>query len=255
MNYISVITVLFFTLALAWAGHGQDLTKKDLKRFYKNQESGYPLQIYQDAASGIRQIFLIRHGEPDLGKKGWRNRTEAIRFMQDYDSATVIPFPSSPLRLEHMSVDTIYHSPLPRARHTAQLAFGKSLILVDDNNYREFERKTLKWCNIKMPTKFWTAGSRILWLMGMNDKYIETFRDAKKRAKKNATGLTTRSETESIVIVVAHGLHNKYVKKYLRKADWKLVYDNGNGYLSLKVMALFDRPQLLNNKLGHPELQ
>lgn len=238
MNYRYILPVLFIIMVLAQVGRGQDFSLKDLKKYYKNQEDVEPLRLYHDTLSDFIVVILIRHGEPDLDKKGWRNRDEAIRFMQDYDSATVIPFSNKPLRLEDIPVDTIIHSSLPRARHTAQLAFGEALVLMEDCNYREFERKTMKWCNIKMPTKCWTSGSRILWLLGVNDKNIESFGEAKNRAKNNAAELASRARKDGMVILVAHGLHNKYVKKYLRKAGWKLAYDNGNGYLSVKVMTL-----------------
>ncbi|MCD4729135.1 MAG: histidine phosphatase family protein [Bacteroidales bacterium] len=238
MNYRFILPVLFFMVSQVPAGHTQDFSLKDLKEYYKNQEDGEPLHLYHDTLSKFLVVILIRHGEPDLDKKGWRNRDEAIRYMQNYDSATVIPFSNKPLRLEDIPVDTIIHSSLPRARHTAQLAFGGSMVLMEDCNYREFERKTMRWCNIKMPTKCWTSGSRILWLLGLNDNNIESFGEAKDRAKNNAAGLAFQASIDGMVILVAHGLHNKYVKKYLRKAGWKLVYDNGNGYLSVKVMAL-----------------
>lgn len=238
MNYRSILAVLFFISAFVQVGYSQDFSLWDLKEYYKNQEAGELLSIYKNTTSGILQVILIRHGEPNLEKKGWRNRDEAVLFMQDYDSATVVPFSGGPLQLEGIPVDTILHSSLPRASHTAQLAFGESLILVEDSNYREFERKTMKWCNIKMPTRCWTTSSRVLWLLGLNDKNIESFREAKDRAGANAVSLASRARKDGMVILVAHGLHNKYVKKYLRKAGWKLVYDNGNGYLSVKVMAL-----------------
>jgi len=238
MNYRSIIPLLFFMAALAQAGHTQDFSLKNLKEYYKNQKAGEPLSIYKNTTSGILQVLLIRHGEPDLEKKGWRNRDEAIRFMQDYDSATVVPFSEGPLQLEGIPVDTILHSSLPRARHTAKLAFGEAFILMEDSNYREFERKTMKWCNIKMPTRCWATSSRVLWLLGLNNKNIESFSEAKDRAQANAANLASQAQKDGMVILVAHGLHNKYVKKYLRKAGWKLVYNNGNGYLSVKVMAL-----------------
>ncbi|MCD4695724.1 MAG: hypothetical protein K8S16_05725, partial [Bacteroidales bacterium] len=89
-----------------------------------------------------------------------------------------------------------------------------------------------------MPTHCWTTSHRILWLPGFNAKNLASFRDAKSRAPTNAASLASRARKDGLVILVAHGLHNKYVKKYLRKSGWKLVYNNGNGYLSVKVMAL-----------------
>jgi len=236
MRIISIYLILFLCILFVRNGWSQDCTVKDLKNFYKSQDSEKPITLFQDTLQDIQQIILIRHGEPDLNKKGWRNREEAIQFMQNYDSAIVIPFSKKPINLESLSIDTIYYSTLPRAKNTAQRAFSDSNILVGSTDFIEFERKAMKWPNMKMPTKFWTTGSRILWMMGLNDKNIESFRKAKGRAKSNAEILTKKTSQQGMVILVAHGLHNKYVKKYLKKLGWKLAYNSGNDYLSVKVL-------------------
>lgn len=240
LNSISLWSIFKVSLfLLLWPAliQSQDCSLHELKQFYKNQDSEKPLSVYSDSQSEIQQIILIRHGEPDLNKKGWRNREEAIQFMIEYDSAIVLPFNNGPLKVDSLQIDTILHSTLPRAKNTAERAFSKTKILIGDDRFIEFERKAMKWPNINMPTKFWTTGSRILWLMGLNDKNIESFHQAKKRAKSNAKFLAEKAGQEGMVILVAHGLHNKYVKKFLRKSDWKKVYNSGNDYLSVKVMA------------------
>lgn len=225
--------ILFVSL-----GYSQDFGLNDLKKYYKNQKVKKSLTVYHDSLSGIQQIVLIRHGEPNIEKKDWRNRKEAIRFIQQYDSALVIPFNNGPLNLENIPIDTILHSSLTRARHTAQLAFGKSFTLIEDSSYKEFENKIRNGCNFKRPIRCWVTSSRIFWFLGLNDKNIESFKDAKKRAKSNKVKLDLKANQNGMVILVAHGLHNKYVKKFLRKAGWKLVLNNGNDYLSIKILAL-----------------
>ena len=37
----------------------------------------------------IDQIIIIRHGEPAMDKKGWKDRDEAIRYVKMYDSVGV----------------------------------------------------------------------------------------------------------------------------------------------------------------------
>ncbi|MDB4303555.1 histidine phosphatase family protein [Desulfosarcina sp.] len=237
MNFKNTSWLLLFFSLLAIAGKSQDNNLHELKQFYKNQDSEKPLELYSDSISEILQIILIRHGEPDLNKKGWRNRNEAIQFMKDYDSAIVKPLSKKPLSLGSIPVDTIFHSTLPRAENTAQRTFGDIEFLVGSSDFVEFERQAMKWPNMKMPIKFWTTGSRILWMMGLNDKNIESFSRAKKRAIKNTLFLSSEAENNGIVILVAHGLHNKYLKKFLRKSDWEIVFNNGNDYLSVKILA------------------
>jgi len=226
--------LFFFWFTTGWA---QDCNLQELKQFYKNQDPAKPLSVYKGSKSETQQIILIRHGEPDINKKGWRNRNEAIIFMQQYDSAIVLPFTKRPINVDSIQIDTILHSSLPRAKNTAQRTFGKKKFLIGNRNFVEFERKAMKWPNIKMPTRFWTTGSRILWMMGLNDKNIESFRQAKIRTIKNTKVLTSGAERNGMVILVAHGLHNKYLKKFLRKSGWEIVFNNGNDYLSVKILA------------------
>jgi broad specificity phosphatase PhoE len=181
-------------------------------------------------------IVLIRHGEPDLDKKGWRTRDEVIQFMKAYDSVGVVPFDVSPLCWESLNADTVYHSTLPRAAHTASLAFDGP-VLVGSDNFREFERKAIKGCNLRLPLKWRTTSARLTWFLGWNDNGIESFQDARQRARNNARFLDEKTRSNPHVILVAHGLHNRYVLKYLKKMGWKKVFDNGNGYLSVKVLV------------------
>ncbi|MCD4736500.1 MAG: histidine phosphatase family protein [Bacteroidales bacterium] len=232
----SIIPVL--VLFTAMVSFSQDISQKELKRFYKNQEKVDPISLYFDSTSRIMQIVLIRHAEPDLDKRKWRNRDEAIQFLNAYDSAGIVPFFISPVNINTFTSDTVLCSPLPRARITAQRIFKQQFILKEDSAFREFENKITRGCNIKLPTKCWTTGSRLFWLMGLNNKSIESFREARQRAENNARGLASLAIESRIVALVAHGLHNKYVKKYLYKAGWRDVFNSGNGYLSMKIMAM-----------------
>lgn len=232
----SPFVFFFFLMVFALPAAAQPTDVKSLKAHYQSIDTMACLELWAGMAANIEQVVLIRHGEPDLNKKGWRNRTEARQYMHDYDSVGVIEFAIPPICTGSLTLDTIYHSSIPRASATAFLAFG-AFPLASSDRYREFERKTMRFFNIKMPLKFWTTGSRLLWFMGMNKKNCETFRQAKRRAETNATFLARNTTKQEYTILVAHGLHNKYVKKYLRKMGWKKVVDTGNDYLSVKVMA------------------
>lgn len=238
MRFGLISVVLTSLFIIAGVCHAQNPNLKDLIKHYKSQKTEEPVNVYHDTVSGVLQIILIRHGEPDLDKKGWRNRDGAVQFMKDYDASIVVPFCKDPLNLKNTPLDTVQHSSLPRAKHTAMLAFGDQMILEKDHDYREFESKTMKWCNIKLPLQFWTLGSRGLWFMGFNDENIESFREAKIRVENNANKLSDLAKRNGMVILVAHGLHNMYVVKSLRHMGWKKVYDNGDGYLSVKILAL-----------------
>ena len=236
MQLIRNILLFCLWITISGTAFGQEAIKRT-REYYKDHTGGNCLALFADTSAPIRQIVLIRHAEPDLDKKGCRNRDEAIRFFSAYDSAGIVPFDKRPLCLESIGTSTVLHSSLPRARQSAKLAFGQGFEYQENDRYREFERKTMKFCNIRLPLKCWTTSSRLLWLMGLNDKGIESFREARSRARENANVLADKTTGEEQVILLAHGLHNRYVKKYLKKLGWKEVYDSGNAYLSVKIMA------------------
>jgi len=104
------IYFLFVVLPFIHIVYGQVDGIKSLKTHYQSQPDGECLMLWTEPSASIRQIILIRHGEPDLNKKGWRNRDEAIQYMHDYDSVGVVAFTNAPICTEHLHVKTIYHS-------------------------------------------------------------------------------------------------------------------------------------------------
>ncbi|MDN5213542.1 histidine phosphatase family protein [Fulvivirgaceae bacterium BMA12] len=238
VKYIVALVALFW----GYYAIAQQNTLKPLKKYYSNQEPGTCLRIFEDPSDSIHQILLIRHGEPDLNKKGWRRRPAAMEYVKAYDSVGVIPFNEELHCLEGIKTDKVYHSSLHRARHTAQLLFKNKLQLIEDQRFREFERKVMGFINMKLPLGFWLGASRVLWMMGLNDKQIESFRAARSRARENAAFLARQAQDSGQAILVAHGFHNKYVMKYLKKDGWKLVNKGGNGYLAINVLAKIKSP-------------
>ncbi len=231
IKVLALTAVLLLNGVIAWA---QEKPVLKVKEHYEGFTKDNCIQLYPH--EDINQIVLIRHGEPNIDKKGWRNREEAVKYIYSYDSVGVIPFDFIPLCVPFRQDAVIYHSPLPRAKHTASLLFGYRQ-MIEDVRFREFERKVFRFINVKLPLGFWIGTSRILWLMGMNKRDIESFKNAKKRAKDNALFLISQADTHGVVVLVAHGFHNKYVMKYLQHQGWKKVRKDGNGYLAVNVLA------------------
>ena len=231
MKILAVTAVIFLVGRMAPAQEKPILRAKE---YYKGLTQNNCVQLYPHR--DVNQVILIRHGEPNIDKKGWRNRDEAAKYMYDYDSVGVVPFDFIPLCLPFEQNVVTYHSSLPRAKHTASLLFGQRQ-MIEDARFREFERKVLRFFNVKLPLGFWVGTSRVLWFMGMNKKDIESFRNATKRAKSNARFLGSQADTQGTVVLVAHGLHNRYVMKYLQDQGWKKVRKGGNGYLAINILA------------------
>lgn len=207
---------------------------KKIQSFYKNQAQNRCLRIYQGE---IKQIILIRHGEPDIIKTGWFSHKKVLEYSKQYDKVGVLASDKKPVCAENLNVKRIYHSSMPRAAHTAHLIFDGSLEFRSDKRFREFEKTIFRILNFPMPLRFWNAISRILWFLGINTKGVESVKEAKKRVKRNASFLSQKASDEKTVILVAHGWHNRYVVKNLKKQGWYLAFNSGDGYLSVKILV------------------
>ena len=209
---------------------------QDLKRYY-NSHRTKPLRfIHSDSCN---QIVLIRHGEPDLVKDVWVNRNAALDYALNYDSVGVLPLAGHTLSLETIKVNHVFSSPTPRAFHTAQLLFTDRVEIVTDHRFREFERKIFRipWVGISLPLQFWLVFSRVLWLLGLNSRGIESKTKAYIRGKQNAEFLIDEAGIHENAFLVAHGFHNKVVADALVSKGWLQVHNGGRGYAAINIFA------------------
>ncbi len=232
---IAVILLLFFLKCSMISTPGNRLF--ELRDFYYSQDPFECLELYQPPGKEFQQVIMIRHGEPDIELHGWRTRDDAIRFIEEYDAAGVIPFDVKPVCTKNLNIDTVYHSSLERARHTARLTFGDNINYVEKYEFRELERQVMPFFNIRLPGGFWSTVSRILWFFGANDDQIETAREAEERVKNGVQFLSEQAEKNGEVILVSHGLLNEFLVRQFKKEGWNEVYDGGNEFLSVRIVA------------------
>ncbi len=231
-----VITFLFLFIFTEFIA--QSHIKKNISKFQKERsDNGICLDfIRDDDLPGIdermiEQIIIIRHGEPAMNKRGWKNRKEAIRYMEVYDSVGVYDLDKKPICLREHDPAEVFTSKLPRAINTAEKTFDGEMRLKSMELFNEFERKIIKFPNIKLPRQFWSVTTRIVWMMGFNKKGIESFSEAKNRSKEAALFLDANAGDFGKTVLFAHGFLNKYVKRYLKKTGYKVVNLNGQEYL------------------------
>ena len=179
----------------------------------------------------IDQIIIIRHGEPAMDKKGWKDRDEAISYVKMYDSVGVYAFDEMPVCLRAHDMDTVYTSKLPRAIDTAEKTLGEEYVLENKALFNEFERQVIKFPNVKLPGKFWSVTTRLVWMLGFNHRNIESFAEAKERAWEAAIFLEQKAAIHGKCLLFSHGFLNRYIKKYLKKQGYKAVDLNGQKYL------------------------
>lgn len=182
-------------------------------------------------------IFLVRHYRPKVNRRGWYNQTRAAQFLQEYDAAEIEALTIKPEGLPYGDIKRVHCSSLPRAKTTAMALFGPNVILMEDRIFNECERKILSLPLLRFPIKIWLAGARALWLLGLNSYGIETYQQAQLRAQAAAEKLSQYATEEKTTVLVAHGMLNIFIKKYLKKAGWQVIRQDGNGYLGVSELV------------------
>ncbi|KAA3436658.1 histidine phosphatase family protein [Rufibacter hautae] len=180
-----------------------------------------------------QHIYLIRHARPLISRKGFFSKAQAQQYITDYNQAEVEKIIQ---RSEHLPLDRIkrvFCSTLPRAKATALMLFGPEVELIEDATFKEFESRIWGLPLGKFPLKWWQVTSRILWLLGLNQKDIESFKQAKMRAAQAADHLVREAESNGIAVLVAHGFLNEFIKRALKKRGWKVSLDGGRGYVGV----------------------
>ncbi|AKQ44855.1 hypothetical protein TH63_03215 [Rufibacter radiotolerans] len=182
-------------------------------------------------------IYLIRHARPIINRSGLFSKAAAAQYIQDYNVAEVEEIIE---KSEHLPMDRIkkvFCSTLPRAKATAKMLFGEGVELIEDATFREFENRIWGLPLGKFPLIWWQVTSRALWLLGLNQKDIESFKQAKARAAQAAQHLATEAEAHGLAVLVAHGFLNEFVKRALRRQGWKVLRDGGRGYVGVTQLG------------------
>ncbi|MFC6998663.1 histidine phosphatase family protein [Rufibacter roseus] len=182
-------------------------------------------------------IYLIRHAKPIIDKSGFFSKAQAQQYLKDYHLAEVEEILERDEHLPAGKVRKVLTSTLPRAKATAKMLFGNDVELVEDEMFREFENRIWGLPIGKFPLAWWQVTSRVLWMLGLNQKEIESFIQAKTRAAQAAHHLAQEAEKERIAVLVAHGFLNQFIKRSLRKQGWKVKRNGGRGYVGITILT------------------
>lgn len=192
--------------------------------------------MYQ--ATDIAQIILIRHAEPDIVRDGLFDRDQAREYQLNYDKAGIKELSNNPICTDKLPPMRIYHSSKTRAVVTAESLFPKHKFkLTPQNDFREFERRPIDFIDFKMPIRWWNLLSRFLWFLDIKQKDYESFEQAKMRVQNNAYLLSSEALKNGSAILVAHGIHNKFLEMELKRSSWKKIFGQGNSYLNISILA------------------
>ncbi|RIJ42734.1 phosphoglycerate mutase family protein [Pontibacter oryzae] len=181
------------------------------------------------------RIFLIRHARPLVKRKGFFDVKAARQYISDYDAAQVEKFVLRHEAIPYQQIRKVYCSTLIRSQLTARAIFGEQVSLQIDRVFREFERRIFTLPFIRLPISLWLIAARVLWFFGLNSSGIETFKQARARARQAARILAQDAMANQTTVLVAHGLLNSFIRRELKRLGWQQRIKGGNSFLSVHM--------------------
>lgn len=176
------------------------------------------------------KIILLRHGEPDMTAWSRRKRLSAEEFWLWVDAYNWAPLveaveveksasdkgaatgPDTALKELASSADFLVCSSLRRSIDSAELLQRQPDIM--DPLFREAELPAITWRWLKLSANAWLLLSRLLWFLGAS-KHVESFALMRRRASLAAAQLIAYGAEHQQIVVVGHGLFNRFLAKAL----------------------------------------
>ncbi|MFG0863111.1 histidine phosphatase family protein [Pseudomonas sp. CJQ_13] len=191
----------------------------------------------------IKEIILMRHGQPNLTHVDKVSSLEMKRWIEDYELSEIVdqPAPKTSAELAR-TASVIVASNAPRALASVR-GLGLQPKLVDEL-FREAELPYGLWKRPRLSPFTWVFILRILWLCGFSGR-VESIRNAKVRAEAAAQQLQSLAN-DGTVLLVGHGFMNRMIAKQLEAAGWARQQSTGSGYWGAMcyqtIQASPDRP-------------
>ena len=161
----------------------------------------------------------MRHGEVDLNNSKYLSQSEFYLWLKEYNSSSIkYPFHTKE-KIETILKDPniVICSNLSRSIESVTI-FQKNPF---ENNslFNEAEIPHLAWDFIKLKPLIWLILSRLAWLLGYS-KNCESISSMRKRAKIASQRLIELSEDNKTIVLVGHGIFNRFIKKELILKKW-----------------------------------
>jgi len=85
------------------------------------------------------------------------------------------------------------------------------------------------WKYPRLSTRIWIAIFRLLWFAGYS-RHCASFRTERKRVRSAADYLTILAKEQGSVMLVGHGILNRFIAGELLSADWRGPKTPGNTF-------------------------
>lgn len=191
----------------------------------------------QDSQLERMEIILMRHGEPHYRDAPKVSCREMAEWIDSYDLSSVSSDrPPEMAQIQAYRALAFLSSPLPRALSSLKTLGCEPGVI--DNVFREAELPVFRIPGLRLSPFYWAALFRILWLCGLSGE-AECVNSVKKRAVKAAEILVTAAKgSDGPVLLMGHGIINRFIAKELIASGWKEQTRPGKGYWGAGIYSV-----------------
>lgn len=178
----------------------------------------------------MRAIHLVRHAKPLFDASLHVRGGDLAPLIGAYDQAALESIPP-PMAIGDVGV--LFASDLRRSTESAA-AFFPRLTYRSLSVFREAEtpQRLPRFLALRFSTA--TILARGAWLCGYSPG-IESFAEARVRAKEASTILVAKSQAPGDVVLVGHGFFNRMIGNALKGLGWKLCASTGDSFGGIRT--------------------
>jgi len=166
------------------------------------------------------RIILLRHGKTSLQPWPWIKAGELGHWIDAYNAAGIREIaPTAAAMAITRQCKVIVSSDLLRSMESGR-ALGSGKPIISDGMFREAGLPYSAVTFLKMPPYVWAVTFRVAWALGFkeNGESIYTFRE---RIRNAADRLISLAHKHDSVLLVGHGLINRYLARELLSSGWQ----------------------------------
>ncbi|MFV2056196.1 MAG: hypothetical protein ACC707_06985, partial [Thiohalomonadales bacterium] len=186
------------------------------------------------------KIILLRHGKPEVDLMSLlKKRCSSSylgRLVTAYEFAGLNEDDEVSKEVIHLAAtcNIMVHSDLPRSVESVKALGVNNIHHCSDAIFREPNLPYANWKYPKLPLLIWFLLFRVMWHFGYSNN-AESIKKARKNAATGARILREYSKIYGTVILVGHGVVNKFIAKELLSAGWAGPKSPGNEYWSYGI--------------------
>jgi len=181
------------------------------------------------------RIVLLRHGKPKIDLHSMRrNRCSSANLGNLINSYNLVGISDDDKVTDEVielaaTCDVLIHSDLLRSIDSARMLGQHDIMHYSDSIFREPTLPFANWNYPRLTLFTWFILFRALWYLGYSNN-AESISSTRKRAVYGATKLKNFADKHGSVILVGHGVINRFIAKELLYSGWKGPKTPGNNY-------------------------